>query len=93
MKFEWDENKNQINQQKHGLNFEDAKKLFSSRLWEYEDTRFDYGEKRMIGYGVLQNKLMAVAYTQRVNNVVRLITFRRANGREEALYEKHFKNT
>ncbi len=30
MKFEWDENKNIINVEKHGLNFEDAKQLFTN---------------------------------------------------------------
>ena len=55
MKFEWDENKNQINWQKHGFNFNDAKELFANEFWAYEDTRQDYGEKRMIGYGFVQD--------------------------------------
>jgi hypothetical protein len=29
MKFEWDENKNQQNRQKHGISFEEAKEIFS----------------------------------------------------------------
>lgn len=82
MKFEWDENKNILNQQKHGLSFKDIKELFDSDLWEYEDNRFDYGEKRMICYGFVKNKLMTAAYVQKVNNVIRIISFRRANKRE-----------
>lgn len=30
MKFEWNQDKNIINVEKHGLNFEDAKQLFIS---------------------------------------------------------------
>lgn len=30
MKFEWDENKNILNVEKHGLNFEDARQLFTN---------------------------------------------------------------
>ncbi len=92
MKFEWDERKNQSNVEKHGVNFEDAKELFDSKLYEYEDTRINYGEKRMIGYGFIHGKLMAVAYAPR-HNVIRLISFRRANSREEVLYEQNFKST
>ena len=93
MKFEWDENKNQINWQKHGFNFNDAKEFFANEFWAYEDVRQDYGEKRMIGYGFVRDRLMAVAYTNRHPNICRLISFRRANSREEALYEKYCKNT
>lgn len=28
IKFEWDENKNQTNQKKHGISFEEAKEVF-----------------------------------------------------------------
>lgn len=28
MNFEWDENKNQINQRKHGISFEEARAVF-----------------------------------------------------------------
>lgn len=28
IKFEWDENKNQINQKKHGVNFDEASSVF-----------------------------------------------------------------
>ena len=47
----------------------------------------------MIGYGFIKGKLMAIAYTRRTPNIIRVISFRRANSREEALYEKSFKNS
>lgn len=39
--FEWDENKNQINIKKHGINFEDAVHVFSGPFLERVDERFD----------------------------------------------------
>jgi uncharacterized DUF497 family protein len=32
MKFEWDESKNQINIEKHGIDFEDAKGIFDGPM-------------------------------------------------------------
>ena len=32
LKFEWDENKNILNQKKHGVSFEEAKTVFSDEL-------------------------------------------------------------
>ena len=32
MKFEWDENKNELNIEKHGLDFEDAAEIFDSPM-------------------------------------------------------------
>ena len=39
MTFEWDENKNRINQQKHGVSFEEAKTVFydEQALLEYDE--------------------------------------------------------
>ena len=31
MKFEWDENKNNSNKEKHGLDFNDTKKVFKDK--------------------------------------------------------------
>ena len=49
MRFEWDENKNRSNISKHGIDFEQAKKIFEDpNLLTYEDARFSYGEIREI---------------------------------------------
>jgi uncharacterized DUF497 family protein len=91
MIFEWDDNKNTLNFEKHGVCFEDAKELFTQTLWEFVDTRYDYGEKRMVGFGYVKDRLMNIVYTEPKPSIVRIISFRRANSREEALYEKNFK--
>ena len=92
MQFDWDVKKNLLNIKKHGLDFEDAKELFTYPLYKFEDTRFNYGEKRFVGFGYVSGKLMNIVYTERLPNIIRIISFRRANSREEALYEKEFEN-
>lgn len=92
MKFEWDDDKNLINIKKHGLDFEDAKLLFKRTLWKFEDTRFNYGEIRIVGFGYVKSRLMNVIYTELKPDIIRIISFRRADTREELLYEKNFKN-
>jgi uncharacterized DUF497 family protein/predicted DNA binding CopG/RHH family protein len=49
MKFEWDEQKNQLNQKKHGVSFEEAKNVFDDALHIAKlDHRFSYFEERWI---------------------------------------------
>ncbi len=39
MKFEWDDNKNQSNQLKHGISFEEGSEIFRYPMYEIVDTR------------------------------------------------------
>ena len=39
MKFEWNENKNRINIQKHGIDFNDAIEIFKHPLLYLEDNK------------------------------------------------------
>ena len=92
MKFEWDEGKNKTNIRKRGLDFADASKMFNGLMLVSADDRKDYGEQRFIGFGLLQSRLMAVVYTERTPDIVRIISFRKANRREQELFEKEIKN-
>ena len=94
MDFEWDENKNQSNITKHGIDFEQVKPVFEDpHLLTYEDTRFEYGEKREISIGQLllttQQKIIIVVivHTDR-NGKFRLISARKANKQEKKIYEQ-----
>ena len=53
MQFEWDEQKNQDNIGKHGLDFADAWEIFTAPMLTALDDREDYGEDRWIGIGLL----------------------------------------
>jgi hypothetical protein len=46
MNFEWDEEKNQINFEKHHIDFNDAIDIFQSARLTAIDSRRNYGETR-----------------------------------------------
>ncbi len=85
--FEWDSEKNEVNIQKHGLNFEDAKIVFGGPCLTFEDNRFDYGEARYLTFGLLENRIVIIAHTNRGENT-RIISMRKANSREQKIYHK-----
>ena len=85
MVIEWDEAKRHSNLSKHGLDFADAELIFDHDVWEVEDTREDYGEERIIAFGLLKGRVVILIYTLRAN-VVRVISLRKADSDEEQLY-------
>ena len=83
---EWDDEKEKINIQKHGLDFSTAAKVFDdiNRL-EYYDEIHSIDEERykVIGY---IGKYLVVIYTERGQRI-RLISARLATARERRLYD------
>jgi len=65
-----------------GLAFEDAVLVFAGVTLEVEDTRENYGEKRVICYGWLQGRMVVVGYTPRGADR-HVFSMRRANEREQ----------
>jgi hypothetical protein len=49
--LKWDNDKQERNLEKHGVDFVDAVKIFSHPVFEWMDTRQDYGEERVISIG------------------------------------------
>jgi hypothetical protein len=88
VRFEWDETKRKANIAKHGIDFLDMPEMFTSLMLVGQDARKDYGETRKIGFGFIRGRLMAVAFTERQPNSIRIISARKANTREEAHYQK-----
>ncbi len=86
--FNWDENKQKINMVKHGMDFNDAWQLWNSEILIVHDDRKNYGEQRWIGTGLLKQRAMVVVFTQLEADVIRIISFRKANRREVKDYEK-----
>jgi uncharacterized protein len=85
--FEWDEIKNQINIRKHGIDFQDAIDVFNHPLLTALDQREDYGEDRWVAMGWHASIVGIVVYVERVEDVVRIISARKATRREV----KHYK--
>jgi len=89
MEFEWDVDKNKLNQKKHQISFEEAAEIFRYPTYEVADSRVNYGETRYIAIG-RNNKLIiiTVVYTER-EGTIRLISARRANTQEKKLYYEY----
>lgn len=87
MLFEWDEIKNQINIRKHGIDFQDAIDVFNHPLLTALDQPEDYGEDRWFAMGWIANIVGIVVYVERVEDVVRIISARKATRHEV----RHFK--
>ena len=66
-----------------GLDFADSEVIFAGVTLEFEDTREDYGETRMICYGLLQGRMVLVGYTPRGADR-HVFSMRKANEREQA---------
>jgi uncharacterized protein len=92
MKFEWDDNKNALNIEKHGIDFNDALELFKNDRLIFPDERKDYGESRFITVGHINNRLVIAVYTQTKPDTIRIISLRKANRREKERFEKNIKN-
>lgn len=61
----------------------DAAVVFTGITLEVEDTRKDYGETRIICYGLLHGRMVVIGYTPR--GVGRhVFSMRKANDREKA---------
>jgi len=87
MQCEWDEKKKRVNHERHGLSFEDAALVFSGPCVTFEDDRCDYGERRLVTLGALAGRVVLIAHTPR-GDVTRIISMRKANKREQKIYQK-----
>ncbi len=91
MEFEWDEVKRQTNLAKHGIDFADLAPLFDGPTVTTLDDRFDYGEERFVTFGLLNGIALAVVHTE-TDQVIRLISVRKATKNEEKSYFKEIAN-
>jgi uncharacterized DUF497 family protein len=88
--FEWDDDKNAANRQKHGIAFEDILPIFDLAAADgltAEDDRRDYGESRFVLLCPFKGKIYHVTFTRRGESI-RLISARRANQKEAQGYER-----
>ncbi|RME44716.1 MAG: BrnT family toxin [Caldilineae bacterium] len=91
MKFEWDEAKRQSNLRKHHLDFVDVETVFGGATFTFEDDRFEYGEDRYITLGLLRGMVVVIAHTER-EDVIRVISMRKATRNEQKIYFEGFAN-
>ena len=82
MRFTWHESKRRANLPKHGLDFPDAAKGFDGPMVLFEDQRFDYGEQRMVGIGLVSALVVHVESDETIH----VISMRKADSDETNLY-------
>ena len=83
MRVTFDEAKRAKTLSERGLDFADAPSIFAGVTVEIEDTRKNYGEKRVICYGLLAGRVVVVGYTPRGADR-HVFSMRKANEREKA---------
>jgi len=91
--FEWDKRKAKINIQKHKVDFEEAKTVFYNPLSKiFDDDIHSIKEQREIIIGHSnKGRLLIVIFTERKQNLIRLISARNATAKERKDYEENIK--
>ena len=88
MTYLWDETKNRTNLRDHGFDFFDAEKVFGGPMLIEEDSCQTYGEKRMLGIGFLEGRVVVIIYSEPANETTRIISMRKANNHEKDRFIK-----
>lgn len=82
MRITFDPTKRDKTLAERGMDFSDAAQVFAGVTLEIEDTRKDYGETRIMCYGLLAGRLVVIGYTPRGNSR-HVFSMRKANEREQ----------
>jgi uncharacterized DUF497 family protein len=71
--FEWDDNKNRLNQKKHNISFEEAQYAFSdTKRIIAKDLEHSENEERYYCFGKVGENIVTVRFSYR-NNKIRII--------------------
>ena len=89
LSFEWDEDKNRINQKKHKVSFEEAKTVFyDERALVIDDPEHSQEEERFIilGMSARANLLIVCHCYRSSDSIIRIISARKATKTEPSFY-------
>lgn len=86
MKFEFDTNKSESNQEKHGINFIEAQSLWNDPDLLEIPAKNIQGENRFLLIGKIGDKHWSAVITYRSDSV-RIISVRRSRSKEVEYYE------
>ena len=90
VRFEWDASKNRSNIAKHGVGFEEARRVFSDPQVIIRQDRIIEGEERLHAIGYV-NRVLLVVHTvseEGLGAIIRIISARKATPAERKLYEE-----
>lgn len=88
MKFEYDLRKSESNRAKHGLDFDEAQKLWDGDFVDIP-VRISSGESRRLVIGEIGNDCWSAVVTMR-GDATRIISVRRSRNEEKNIYKRHF---
>ena len=91
IRFEWDENKNEINKKKHKISFEEAKSVFyDDEALVIDDPEHSQEEERFVILGLSEKaNLLVVCHCYRESEtVIRIISARKATKTETKQYNE-----
>ena len=91
MRFTWDERKRRSNLRDHGFDFRDAPRVFEGPTFTFEDERFAYVEQRFMTLGFIGGLVVSIVHTE-TPRAIRVISFRKATRREEAILFESLKD-
>ena len=95
IRFQWDERKQTENKRKHGIDFEEAQTVFQdNRALLIEDPDHSVDEDRFVLLGLsFSLRTLVICHCYRENEeVIRIISARRANPTERIEYNRRWKN-
>lgn len=77
---------------KHGLSFDEAKELFTggADFLEIYDEEHSEDETRFIAIGPIRTGIIVVIYTEPQDEVIRIVSARKATRKEVLLFHKHY---
>jgi uncharacterized DUF497 family protein len=87
MIIEYDHAKRETTLKNRGLDFANAADVFSGNYFTGSDIRLNYHEPRFVSVGYLDSRLVVLVWTPR-GEVRRIISMRKANAREKAIFAK-----
>ena len=89
MRFEWDPDKAARNEQNHGVTFEEAQELFVADVdvLEVYDVEHSQTEDRFKSIGPICRGIVVVVWTERIDDLIRIISARWATAKEERMYQ------
>ena len=89
MRIIYDLAKRELTLAERGLDFEDAALVFAGATVEIEDVRREYGERRVVCYGMLARRMVVVGYTPRGADR-HVFSMRKPNDREQTRLAPYF---
>ena len=86
--FDWDPNKSKVNAKKHGISFEDARKMWEDTYLKEVHLYSDM-EERWAAIARLPRGFYTAIITYRGEYSIRIISVRKSTKKEVEVYAKH----